>query len=98
MNITQACNHIQTQLSSLLEDLTAEQYTKPAVVLNNNTIGQHLRHTVEFFICLEEGAKRGVVNYDKRSHDKLIESDKFIATAASHGSSNLLTSNTTNCH
>jgi uncharacterized damage-inducible protein DinB len=81
MNLTQACTHILGQLSDLLQKLTPDEYGKPAVVLNNSTVGQHLRHTLEFFICLEQGASTGFVNYDNRGHDKLIESDKFIATA-----------------
>ena len=44
--------------------------------------GEHLRHTVEFFLCLEEGSKSGTVNYDKRLRDELIETDKFAALNA----------------
>lgn len=41
-----------------------------------------MRHTLEFFICFEHGFEKGLVNYDKRAHDKLIETDKFLAMAA----------------
>jgi hypothetical protein len=81
MNVNQACTHILAQFSDLLLKLTADQYAMPATVLNNNSVGQHLRHTLEFFLCLERGAKEGVVNYDQRQHDKLIESDKYIAAS-----------------
>lgn len=41
-----------------------------------------MRHTLEFFICFEHGFEKGLINYDKRAHDKLIETDKFLAMAA----------------
>lgn len=33
-------------------------------------------------MCFQHGYERGVINYDRRAHDKLIESDKFMALAA----------------
>jgi uncharacterized damage-inducible protein DinB len=82
MNLTNACGSILHQLTQMVEQLTADDFTRPVPTLGNSSIGQHLRHTLEFFICLEDGFDRGIINYDKRSHDKLIESDKFIALAA----------------
>lgn len=79
MNITTACSGILEQISRLVEELTPEEYSRPVKVLGNYSLGQHIRHTLEFFICLEQGLMSGCVNYDKRAHDRLIESDKFIA-------------------
>jgi len=70
-----------SQLTDLVRQITEHDFVKPVDSLGNSTIGQHLRHTLEFFICLEQGFEKGIVNYDKRAHDKLIESDKFIALA-----------------
>jgi hypothetical protein len=78
MNITTACLHILSQLETLVISLEERDFVKPSEALSKSTVGQHLRHTLEFFICLEQGVQRGVVNYDKRNHDKLIETDKFI--------------------
>ncbi|MCK6617357.1 MAG: DinB family protein [Cyclobacteriaceae bacterium] len=79
MKLTTACCNILEQLTGLVEQITPQDFSKPVTTLGNSTIGQHLRHTLEFFICLENGYEKGVVNYDKRQHDKLIESDKYIA-------------------
>lgn len=79
MNINQACSNILGQLTEMVSQLTEQDFIKPVDALGNSTLGQHLRHTLEFFICLEHGFEGGVINYDKRAHDKLIESDKFIA-------------------
>lgn len=79
MNLNKACCNILAQLTDLIHQISEQDFTKPVATLGNSTIGQHLRHTLEFFICLEKGLEAGVINYDKRAHDKLIESDKFLA-------------------
>lgn len=79
MNISKACANILAQLTDMVSQLSEQDFVKPVDTLGNSTLGQHLRHTVEFFICLEKGFEPGVINYDKRAHDKLIETDKFIA-------------------
>src|SRR4051812_15032855 len=80
--LSQACLTILSQLENALNQISDRDFSKPSQVLSNSTMGQHLRHTLEFFICLESGFEKGIVNYDKRAHDKLIESDKFIALSS----------------
>jgi uncharacterized damage-inducible protein DinB len=79
MDLTRACSNILAQLTDLVRQIREHDFVKPAETLSNSTIGQHLRHTLEFFLCFENGYEHGTINYDKRAHDKLIESDKFIA-------------------
>jgi hypothetical protein len=79
MNLTDACLNILFQLTELVKQIDEKDFVRPSVSLSNSTIGQHLRHTLEFFLCFEKGYEEGLINYDKRAHDKLIESDKFIA-------------------
>jgi uncharacterized damage-inducible protein DinB len=82
MNLNKACCNILSQLTDVTNQISEQDFTRQIESLGNSTIGQHLRHTLEFFICLEQGFEAGVINYDKRAHDKLIESDKFIALSA----------------
>ncbi len=82
MNVNLACAHILSQLTDLVAQIHESDFIKPSDQLSQSTIGQHLRHTLEFFICFESGYQQGVVNYDKRAHDKQIERDKYIALAA----------------
>ncbi len=77
--LTQACHIILNQLTEAVQQLSKAEYVQPSKTLSGSSVGQHLRHTLEFFICLELGSHAGVINYDKRSHDKLIETDKEIA-------------------
>lgn len=82
MQLTRACDTILDQLQDVVTQISANDFAKPSVALSNATVGQHLRHTLEFFLCLENGFRNGVINYDNRAHDKLIETDKYIALNA----------------
>ncbi|SRR5258706_11489966 len=77
-----ACESILNQLEDVVGQVLDEDFSKPSAALSQATIGQHVRHTVEFFICLENGFEKGLVNYDKRNHDHVIERDRFIASSS----------------
>ena len=96
MNLNKSCGNILTQLTDLINQLSEQDFIKPVDSLGRSTIGQHLRHTLEFFICLEQGFESGLINYDKRAHDKLIESDKFIALATLNKISDFILSQPSN--
>lgn len=80
MQLQQAVNNVFVQLAGTLDQLTQQEYVQPCSTLFNNTIGQHVRHIIELFQCLETGYDAGMVNYEKRRRDLLIESDKDFAT------------------
>jgi uncharacterized damage-inducible protein DinB len=82
MKPQEACKIILEQLTQLVKHIEPADFSQPVATLSHSTIGQHLRHTIEFFICFEKGFDQGIINYDKRDHDKLIESDKYLALAA----------------
>jgi uncharacterized damage-inducible protein DinB len=94
MQLSIAASTILNQLATLINQLSDSQFVSPSKSLSNSTIGQHLRHTLEFFICLEQGYAKGVVNYDKRNHDKLIETDRFIALGAIQKIRDFISTNT----
>jgi uncharacterized damage-inducible protein DinB len=80
MQLQQAVNNIFVQLADSLNQLSQEEYSQPCKTLFNNTIGQHVRHIIELFQCLEKGYESGVVNYEKRKRDTAIEGDKELAS------------------
>ena len=79
MQLQQAVNNVFVQLTETLSKLTAEEYNRPCSMLVNNTIGQHVRHIIELFQCLEKGYDKSTVNYEKRKRDKNIETDKELS-------------------
>jgi len=79
MQLYNAIQNVFTQLSESLNQLNEEQYTRQSKTLFNATIGQHVRHIIELFICLENGYETGTVNYEKRKRDIRIETDKDFA-------------------
>ena len=79
MMLTQPIQHVFVQLSETLNQLSNEEYTRSSKILMNATIGQHVRHIIELFQCLEKGYDSGLVNYEKRKRDYKIETDKELA-------------------
>src|SRR5690349_8784676 len=82
MQVRDAGVSILSQLRKIVGQMSDDDFVRPSSALGGVTIGQHLRHTIEFFLCLESGYSSGKVNYDDRDHDKLIEKDKALALAA----------------
>ena len=79
--LKQPIQHVFVQLSETLKQLSNEEYMQPSKILLNATIGQHVRHIIELFQCLEKGYDEGVVNYEKRKRDYQIETNKELAAA-----------------
>lgn len=67
------------QLKGLLESINVEDYSLKLDVLSGSSIGEHIRHVLEFYLLLVSGAFTGVVNYDKRERNKKIETETLYA-------------------
>lgn len=67
------------QLRELLERLSAEEYTSKPEILSGASIGQHIRHILEFYVLLVSGSFTGTISYDKRERDIRIEEDRHFA-------------------
>lgn len=79
MQLQQAVRNIFGQLSDSLETLSHEEFARPCSNLSQATIGQHVRHIIEMFQCLEQGYVSGVVNYENRKRDQDTEQNKDFA-------------------
>ena len=75
-------NNVLLQLDQIVNQIDQIDYSKPIESLSGSTLGQHIRHTIDYFICLQEGCLSGVVNYDKRHRDLTIEEDPERAIAS----------------
>ena len=67
------------QLKDLIQVLKIELYNKESDVLSGATIGQHIRHILEFYLLLVSGSFSGTISYDKRERDMRIETDPAFA-------------------
>ncbi len=72
------------EIKELLLQLPDKLYAEPKDILSEVTIGQHFRHILEFYICLEKGIKIGAVCYDARERNVLIETDVKFAIGIIH--------------
>ncbi len=79
MELQKILNQVFLQLAHSLNQLGKGQYHYPCANLSGNTIGQHVRHIIEMFQCLETGYLNGEVDYEKRKRDQQIETDKDLA-------------------
>ncbi|MFB9841633.1 DinB family protein [Mucilaginibacter ginsenosidivorans] len=79
MQTNESVKNVFTQLEESLRQLTDAEYKQPCATLFNATIGQHVRHIIELFICLYKGYDIGIIDYDNRERDIRIESHKDFA-------------------
>lgn len=78
MLLTSIKNNLD-ELIDLLNQLSNAEYSKPCVQLTNASIGEHTRHIIELFQCLDNQYESGIVNYDKRERNALIQTDTTFA-------------------
>lgn len=80
MELQKTVSQVFGQLSLSLDQLGKGQYEYPCTNLSGNTVGQHVRHIIEMFQCLESGYQSGEVDYEMRKRDRQIETDKNFAS------------------
>ncbi len=67
------------QLKNVLDDLSDEQFCSPIPFLSNATIGEHVRHIIEFYIELNKGYETGIIDYNGRKRDHLLQTSRATA-------------------
>lgn len=67
------------QLHALLLNIPDEAYTNKPEVLYGASIGQHIRHILEFYLLMISGSIEGTISYDKRKRDLRIENETEYA-------------------
>lgn len=70
---------VLSQGGALLTTLDDAAYTKPLPVAFHATVGAHYRHCLDHVEKLLEGLDAGVIDYDARERDPLIESSREAA-------------------
>lgn len=73
---------ILQQLNNLIPAL-GPAYTQPVEAIGNSSIGDHIRHLLEFYQCLFEAIEKGVeVDYESRKRNVSIASQPEVALLA----------------
>ena len=67
------------ELTDLLNQLSDKDYSKSCLALSNATIGEHTRHILEMFQCLQNGYDLGIINYDNRERNNRIQTETDFA-------------------
>ena len=75
------CRENLQQIRTLISSFEEEQYQYKSQLLSDTSIGQHVRHILEFYMCMLHGVRRGVVNYDDRDRDLELEQNPSFAIA-----------------
>lgn len=79
MSLHHSAIGLLSQINSVISQLSDHQYKQALPVLSDSSIGQHVRHTLEFFLCLMDGHHENRLNYDNRNHDPFIEQETALA-------------------
>jgi hypothetical protein len=72
-------NNSLDELVDLLNQLSEKEYSSSCFELSGASIGEHTRHIVEMFQCLNQNYDLGIVNYDKRDRNVLIQTNTDFA-------------------
>ena len=73
--LNDACIENLHALKGVLLDMIDAFYATPLSVLSNSSIGQHVRHVLEFYLCLLHAQDSGIVNYDARQRDLELQTE-----------------------
>ena len=84
MSIITTAQYILEDLQTAIEQLSDEQFASPNSLINAS-VGQHSRHIIEFFQCLEEQTPEGSICYDLRQRKTEIETSTQTASLAIDG-------------
>ncbi|MEM9603083.1 MAG: DinB family protein [Pseudomonadota bacterium] len=82
MRIQRSAEALLDQLSDVVAQLREPDFSRPVPTLSGASVGQHIRHTIEFFGCVIDGVGVGTVDYDQRRRDPALESDPVAALHA----------------
>jgi uncharacterized damage-inducible protein DinB len=79
MQLKEATTNVFNQLKDTLSRLSIQHYCCTQPILSGSSVGQHVRHILEFYQCLAAGFEAGEVNYDLRARNHILEQYPEIA-------------------
>jgi len=73
------CQKNLNTIKQPLFKLSSAQYTHSSSTLFGASIGQHVRHVLEFYQVVLKGIESKRINYDERDRNVLIETKTQVA-------------------
>lgn len=67
------------ELKAILSQVVDTDYSKKIAVIENGTLGKHVRHILEFYECLFMSNESDTVCYDDRKRNLLLEENLGFA-------------------
>jgi len=77
-----ALSAIVLQINHVLSQLTPYDYRRALPEFEGSTLGQHFRHALEFFQCLQKGCCNGLVDYAARERNLIYEDSPELTAEA----------------
>lgn len=77
--ITESVAAVLEQIADVLSELKEAHFTTRLPVLSGASLGEHVRHVIEFFKELETGYQTGIVDYDARNRERDLETRREYA-------------------
>ncbi|MBI1223962.1 MAG: hypothetical protein GC192_01880 [Bacteroidetes bacterium] len=71
-------------MTDLLGRIAPETYAQSLPLFNGSSIGQHFRHIVDFYGCLNRGVSEGRIDYALRQRDARVETEPSYAAQVLH--------------
>ena len=75
-----ACSECVEQCLEVVQGLPASVYRHSSH--QSSSIGTHMRHIIERISCVLDGREQGLVNYDSRARDQVLEASPEAAAQA----------------
>lgn len=82
MTVIAATEYTLASLVDFLERVNPTLYKQPIALFNGSTLGEHTRHVIEFYQCMQKNKDQGIINYDLRERDRMIQEDPEMACLA----------------
>jgi uncharacterized damage-inducible protein DinB len=80
--LADALDAVLVQGKDLLESLNQESFAAASPLGNKSSIGAHYRHCIDHFRQLFSGLDSRIVDYDARTRESLLETDRIAAISA----------------
>lgn len=77
-----ALSAVIEQTRRLLLQIEPDLYHRSLPEYSGSSLGQHFRHILEFFICLERGRSSLCIDYAARERNMLYETNPLLAAEA----------------